>query len=615
MYELEVIQSDGRKYFFSLPEGSIIVGRIPECDIVFNDTSVSRRHVEITNTNSLIKIRDLGSRNGFVLNERKTKVSVLQLEDIVRLGDNQIILRKKEEEILPEDNQIDYQDIPTSEIVKDVTDNYIIKSGEKTLFHPLHQKPAQTFAENKGQLSEFESLALLFRVSERINRIVDQEKLLEEIMYMVLETITADTGVLFVKDEEDDSMIPMVKKLPDFFAANDEADQDCLPVSNSILNRVVEQKVGVLSMDVRDDARFQASESIFSLGITSALCVPMWKGDMVIGAIYLSRSGSKNHYLEGDLDLLTAISHQISSAVEKSRLNEKLSKEIVIRRNLARFHNAEVVEKLIDDISSSGEITPVMKEELVTVSFADIAGFTSLTEQLSPDILTQLLNQYYSAVVEIIFSHKGTIDKFIGDCVMSIFGAPFKMENDAEGAINAALDMIAVIDRIPLAQKYGLKLHVGICTGKAMVGNIGSQHRMEFTALGDTVNIASRLEGMAGENQILIADTTYGKVNTLFEFRKVGVSKLKGKSQQVMVYEVLGREEETQVTGKVPAFFDSHEKNNSAIQFPLTPTKTTNIQDLFQNKMQDRIPTIIKTIRAPDPNSPPLPPPLHKKRK
>ena len=210
MYELEVIQSDGRKYFFSLPEGSIIVGRIPECDIVFNDTSVSRRHVEITNTNSLIKIRDLGSRNGFVLNERKTKVSVLQLEDIVRLGDNQIILRKKEEEILPEDNQIDYQDIPTSEIVKDVTDNYIIKSGEKTLFHPLHQKPAQTFAENKGQLSEFESLALLFRVSERINRIVDQEKLLEEIMYMVLETITADTGVLFVKDEEDDLMIPMV---------------------------------------------------------------------------------------------------------------------------------------------------------------------------------------------------------------------------------------------------------------------------------------------------------------------------------------------------------------------------------------------------------------------
>jgi adenylate cyclase len=178
----------------------------------------------------------------------------------------------------------------------------------------------------------------------------------------------------------------------------------------------------------------------------------------------------------------------------------------------------------------------------VTILFSDIQGFTGISERLSPPEVANLLNDYFSLMTEVIFKHGGTLDKYIGDALMALFGAPFLHEDDAVRAVRTAIEMRNELKGLMARKEDNVKfnIRIGVNTGNVVAGNIGSMQRMEYTVLGDAVNTAARLETMAKAGQILIGERTYQLAKDFFDIKPVGKWRVKGKEKEVMVYEVLG---------------------------------------------------------------------------
>jgi len=180
----------------------------------------------------------------------------------------------------------------------------------------------------------------------------------------------------------------------------------------------------------------------------------------------------------------------------------------------------------------------------VTLVFVDIRGFTPLSEKMQPEEVILILNEYLDLCTRAVFAYEGTLDKYIGDGVMSIFGAPMDQPDHAARAIRAALQMKKGSAQLAerLIEKYGrsVSFGIGINSGPAVIGNIGSQERMDYTAIGDTVNLAARLESNAKPGQILISQNTYERVKDQFVLTPLEPIKVKGKEQPVQIYQVEG---------------------------------------------------------------------------
>ncbi|TNJ65770.1 adenylate/guanylate cyclase domain-containing protein [Paenibacillus hemerocallicola] len=203
-----------------------------------------------------------------------------------------------------------------------------------------------------------------------------------------------------------------------------------------------------------------------------------------------------------------------------------------------------VPKAVVDQMLATGEEVKLGGERMdISLIFVDIRGFTTLSEKLEPEQVIQFLNEYLDVCTKAIFKFNGTLDKFIGDGVMAIFGAPIRYDNHAEMAVRAALEMkkqTAMLEA-RLMEKLGftVRFGVGINCGPAIVGNIGSEElRLDYTAIGDTVNLTARLESNAKPGEILISDNIYERVSHLFEIESMGEIKVKGKELPVTIYQV-----------------------------------------------------------------------------
>ena len=185
------------------------------------------------------------------------------------------------------------------------------------------------------------------------------------------------------------------------------------------------------------------------------------------------------------------------------------------------------------------------KRAKVTIFYSDIRGFTAMSEKLSPEAVYEQLNEYFEAMCEVIFKYGGYVDKFIGDCIMAVFSAPNPTPDDARNAVHAALEQQEIIDLLAQrwreAGKPPLSVGMGINTGYVVMGNLGSQKRMNYTVIGDDVNIAARLYNVAKGGQIIISESTYEEVKDEFDFRELDPVSVKGKSAPLRTFEVLGR--------------------------------------------------------------------------
>jgi adenylate cyclase len=218
---------------------------------------------------------------------------------------------------------------------------------------------------------------------------------------------------------------------------------------------------------------------------------------------------------------------------------EERARRLRTARMFTRFLDARVVSELID----KGEIDHRQQAQSreISVLFSDIRGFTALSEVSTPEAVVGLLNGYFSRQVGVIFEHGGTLDKFIGDAIMAFWGAPVAQADHARKAVDAALDMSAALDE--MRGQLGeigseLEIGIGIHSGSAVVGFIGSSDRLDYTVIGDTVNLASRVEGLTkGLARVLVTEATRDAALDAFEWRDCGSHQVKGRSEPVRLFE------------------------------------------------------------------------------
>ena len=211
------------------------------------------------------------------------------------------------------------------------------------------------------------------------------------------------------------------------------------------------------------------------------------------------------------------------------------------KRRLSRFFSPSVVREVV---RHRDELALSSSRRLITVLFSDIRGFTSISEKLSPEDVAELLREYLTSMTEAVFKHGGTVDKYVGDAVMALYNAPFDQPDHAVQAVRTGLEFQGIVKALShrWEAKCGspLKNGVGINTGEAVVGTLGSTQRLEYTAVGDAVNVASRLEGLTKDfaSPVVVSESTYQAVKHLFQGRYLGEVTVKGREFPVKIYAV-----------------------------------------------------------------------------
>lgn len=550
----KLILYPGKDQTFTYPieKSEVTLGRASENDLSLPDKSISRKHAVLRKTLRGYLLKDLESYNGTFINGSRITEHILKHGDRVSMGAIAMVFmdgsaptaapgespktviveapNQKEDEIIRLDPHTD--------------------EGLLTSIKPASAVEPQNFGSgikagraDSGQISVVDLeksnkiLYVLYQISRKLNTVPDFDELLNTIMDSIFQVIDADHGFVALLGDSPEALIPKVVR---YRTPQQNRSQE-LRISRTILNKVIHEKASILTSNAMEDARFKGAKSIFVQNIRSAMCVPLWRKDKVIGIIQLDSFRLTNQFTKADLDLLTTISNQMAMVIEQANLNEKIRYEMMARQRLERFHSPEVVDLIINREDMAEEKLMAPDEKVVTVLFTDIVDFTPLSERLSASEVSLQLNQYFGRMTDIVFEYNGTLDKYIGDAIMAVFGAPIEREDDAERAIKAALDMrraaFQMMAEIDADRQFSVRL--GINTGRAVAGNIGSPRRMEYSVIGDTVNTAARIQSIAEPNQILIGEKTYESVKGKFNILKIGKKLVKGKKKAVTVYEVL----------------------------------------------------------------------------
>ena len=556
MPTLYVVTNDGKIFNFPISKNKITIGRSNKNDLVLNDKTVSRYHTKISKLKKGYFLTDLGSFNGTKVNGKSIQGFFLQHDDKIKIGSTTLTFlvdadssgKQRESIVLTSesDQEREGQKIVKSsplegqresqELLISLGDKKIIKRGETDLTSKREVMRSREYLSNLARSNKV--LFILYEISRNLNQIHDFNELLRKIMDFIFMVIDADYGFLIIiGDNKEDNLIPVVVK---YKTGYDKSRQE-IKASRTLINKVIKDKVALLTSNAMADSRLDAAKSLLLQQVRSAICVPLWKKDEIIGVMQLDSIRLDNQFNQDDLELLKAIGSQVSMVIEQAALNEQIREEERMRNRLQRFHSPQVIEMILKGGEETIDVIMEPKELIATILFIDIVGFTHLSETMPPREINIILNRYFSRMTDIVFSYDGTLDKYIGDGLMAVFGAPIEKEDDAERATRAALEIRRQLTSMMrnTGKEKRFDIRIGLNTGRVVAGNIGSPKRMEYTVIGDPVNIASRLESIAKPNQIIIGEETYRLVKDKFKINKIGTRKVKGKSAEIMVYEVM----------------------------------------------------------------------------
>lgn len=271
------------------------------------------------------------------------------------------------------------------------------------------------------------------------------------------------------------------------------------------------------------------------------LAAPLFCHKVCAGWIYGDRVGEDNTFQTEDPKILEPLAWVGSSALERISLIQKNQNQAERISRMEKYLTPEVVKMLSSQETQLDQSHLAVEEKEVTILFSDIQGFTSLSEQLSPSEVASLLNEYFQRMVDVIAFHHGEVNKFIGDAIMALFGAPRAYGGDAVNAVRAGLAMVEELKKFweEIDERKRFNIRVGINTGQVVAGNIGSLKKMEYTVLGDEVNVASRLEGVSPANTVTIGYRTAQLVQKAFFLEGVPGVQVKGKSKAIDVFRVI----------------------------------------------------------------------------
>ncbi|HII71555.1 TPA: GAF domain-containing protein [Candidatus Woesearchaeota archaeon] len=267
--------------------------------------------------------------------------------------------------------------------------------------------------------------------------------------------------------------------------------------------------------------------------IDSAICTPIVVSDETMGVFGVLNPNNRQGFTAVDKRLLDAVAKQSDSAIF-----EDLEKA-EIKKMFSRYVSEDVIDSMMND--QNQDFMKINRREM-TVLFSDLRGFTSLSEKLEPEQIVEILNEHFTEMTEIIMKHRGTLDKFVGDEIMALFGAPIYYEGHALKAVKCALEMQQKAQAMErkLKKQFGvdITIGIGINTGEMVVGNIGSKKRTDYTVIGNNVNIAARLCSAAKAGQVIITENTYNEVKKLVKVQKLEPLQAKGKTNALEVYNV-----------------------------------------------------------------------------
>ena len=530
MYKL--VYKEGEKVnTYPLGSSEVTIGRGSDNDLVINDFGVSRHHAKVVMDNGQPSIVDLNSRNGTRVNNILVTRGPLKDGDEISLGKFQIRFTKTTDEKVELEEEKEDNLFSPGTFIRPISDIQKIIPQVGDLAEPAAEEIGFTEIQKSNQI-----LGILIEVAKSLLTVQPLDEVLHLVMNLIFEHLPAERGFLMLYDHHSGELTPKVVKY-----RNESGDSGKITISKTITNKVFTDKVSILTSDAQIDPRFDGGASIIFHNIRSAMCAPLWNKDDVIGVVFIDSTTRTGSFVPEDLDLLTALANYAALGIEQARLNEKIKEEIKRRSQLERYHSPAVINRIM---SFSSTETSIEAQELdVTVLFTDIVGFTGFSEKLEPHRVALLLNEFFSEMTDIIFSQDGTLDKFIGDAIMAVFGAPLQMKDHAVRAVRTALEMR---DRLKILndQKFSksrFEVRTGINSGRVVAGDIGSPKRIEYTVLGNTVNIASRLETtVAKPDQIVIGENTYALIEDQFEVAPLGEFNLRNLEKSIMVYEVLG---------------------------------------------------------------------------
>ncbi len=274
------------------------------------------------------------------------------------------------------------------------------------------------------------------------------------------------------------------------------------------MNRV--ERKSVLSYDTATDQLLSAAMSIVASGIRSIMSVPIVSKDEFFGILYLDTGDIGSPFNADDLEMLASMAGQLAVFVKNARLVSQIQKETVLRTNLGRYLSPSVVSEI-----ASGNLNPSLGGETRngTVLFSDVVGFTKVCRNLSAAEVVSILNKFFQDLVDAVFRYDGTVDKFGGDAMLCVWGAPVAMPDHAGPAMAGALEMQNRLygfnlDLMAAGSPVQIRMGIGLNSGSFIAGNVGSERRLEYTVIGDHVNLAQRVEEKATGGMVLVSDAT-----------------------------------------------------------------------------------------------------------
>ncbi len=534
MARLIISSPDGKKGVLELTKAVTTLGRGNANDLVLNDASVSRFHAVVKLHDDQVLVADRGSTNGVVINgERIDQERELQNGDVMHLGQYELRLER-----------VDEKDIHVRPAEWPSTLNHIMRgrTGQAELWAGT-QFSGSAVADLAGRVKKLERENYLLTVLYEAGKALHAKLSLDDISRQVITLASliegVERGFVMLFDGEGE-----VVKQSEVLYRNSEhsGPQPQIILSQKVLDLIRKERQPILIDDLSVDERFSASESLKISGLRSAMCAPLIGTNRLFGVVYVDNMEKASAFTQEELNVFALVAAQAGAAIDNAEAHRHIALQAEQRLALERFLAPEVAEM----VAANPDIRLGGSNQKVTVLFADIRGFTAMSEKLEPASVVEVLNEFFTRVTDVIFDHGGMIDKYIGDAVMAVFGAPISKGNDAANAVESAIQIQRTMAEMNLdaqaRQWPELAVGIGINTGVVTAGNIGSPRRLEYTVMGDSVNIASRLVTHAPAGQIFISEFTAAELEEKFPLTSLPALRLKGRKERVEIFRVRWQE-------------------------------------------------------------------------
>jgi adenylate cyclase len=520
----------------------VTIGRAENNTVVLVADEVSRHHARMCFSGGRTVLIDMKSLNGTYVNRQQVMERVLSDGDEIWFGskcraeyrEDPVDISTKPAMAPDTSTPVDLDSIRRR--MDQLGDSMTMIGKRSGQADPLVADP-KLREQIVSMARAYRRLEALYKASNQASKLIASNATLEQRLAAVLDTAMevteAERGFVMLREETTGNLRVMVAR---------EMGMDLHDGSPSmgIADQSARNGEAVLMRNSGQDARFSGRESIISQRIESAMCVPLKVEDRILGSVYVDARKAGSAFEEEDLELFASMASQSAMAIENAQLTEKMLEAEKKRANLGRFFSPAIVDAIM---SEQGTVSLGGRRALVTTMFCDIRSFTPIAEQLPSTVVVDMLNEHFTAMVKIVFDFDGTLDKYIGDEIMAVFGAPAPLDGGPALAVRAALAMQARNDELNLSRTArGLplfELGIGIETGEVSAGFIGAPERMEYTVVGDRVNTARRLCALAEAGQVVVSGDTWAHMTGIAEGREIGPVQLKGKEHPVVAHEVL----------------------------------------------------------------------------